>query len=68
MSNLTRLYYDDGSSRKRWHVRTKGKSQVVEYGRLGGSLRESKKSFKTPAEATKATEKLIAKKKREGYF
>jgi len=67
MSDLKRFYFDDGSSRKRWQVRVKGKSQIVEYGRLGASLRESKKSFKTPAEAAEKTEKLIAKKKREGY-
>lgn len=68
MSILRRFYFDDGSSRKRWHVEVKGKSQHVAYGRLTGALRESKKSFKSPAEAEKETEKLIAKKKREGYI
>lgn len=67
MADYKRFYFDDGKSRKRWHVQVKGKSQIVEYGRLGGSLRESKKSFKSPAEAKSQTEKLIAKKKREGY-
>ena len=68
MSDVRRFFFDDGSSRKRWHVKTKGKSQLVEYGRLGGSLRESKKSFKSPAETKQQTEKLIAKKQREGYI
>lgn len=67
MPDLHRFYFDDGKSRKRWHVQTKGKSQIVGYGRLGGSLRESKKSFKSPKEAAEQTEKLIAKKVREGY-
>ena len=68
MSSLRRFYFDDGSSRKRWHVTLSGKSQVVEYGRLGGALRESKKTFKTPQEAADQTEKLIAAKKRAGYI
>ena len=68
MADFRRFYFDDGKSRKRWHVQTKGKSQIVEYGRLGGSLREAKKSFKSPSEANEQTEKLIAKKKREGYI
>ena len=67
MSDLRRFYFDDGSSRKRWQVQAKAKSQLVEYGRLSGSLRESKKTFKSPSEAAAQTEKLIAKKKREGY-
>jgi len=67
MPDLRRFYFDDGYSRKRWHVQMKGKAQVVQYGRLGGSLRESKKSFKTPAEAAEKTEKLIASKSRDGY-
>ncbi len=67
MSTFRRFYFDDGKSRKRWHVRTRGKTQIVEYGRLGGSLRESKKLFKSPSEAAEQAEKLTAKKKREGY-
>ena len=68
MPNLRRFYFDDGSSRKRWHVQSKGKLQIVEYGRIGGSLRESKKSFKSPREAAASTETLIASKKRGGYI
>lgn len=68
MSNLRQFFFDDGSSRKRWHVQTRGKSQIVHFGRLGGALRESKKSFKSPAEASEQTEKLIAKKRRERYI
>jgi predicted DNA-binding WGR domain protein len=63
-----KLYFDDGTSRKRWHVRLSGKTQFVEFGKLGGALRESKKTFKTPKEAAAATDKLIAAKKREGYI
>lgn len=68
MPDPRRFYFDDGASRKRWQVQISGKSQVVQYGRLGAALRESKKSFKSPAEATTQTEQLIAKKVREGYM
>ncbi|MCA9068863.1 MAG: SMI1/KNR4 family protein, partial [Planctomycetaceae bacterium] len=68
MSNTTRFYFDDGSSRKRWHVRLNGKSQVVEFGRLGAALRESKRTFRTLDEARISTDKLIAAKKRAGYI
>lgn len=63
-----RFYFDDGASRKRWKIQLSGKTQIVEFGRLGGALRESKKSFKTPKEAVAATEKQIVAKKREGYI
>ncbi len=68
MSDLRRFYFDDGKSRKRWHVQQTGKRQIVHFGRLGGSLQESQKSFQSPAEAKEQTEKLIAKKRREGYL
>ncbi|OAI54635.1 hypothetical protein AYO47_09910, partial [Planctomyces sp. SCGC AG-212-M04] len=68
MGFLKRFYFDDGASRKRWHVRLTGKSQVVEYGRLGSPLRETKKAFASPGEALASTEKLVAAKKREGYI
>jgi len=68
MSELRRFFFDDGCSRKRWQVRLRGKSQIVQYGRLGGSLRESCKAFKTPTEASARTDKLIATKKRDGYI
>jgi predicted DNA-binding WGR domain protein len=66
-STPRRFFFDDGSSRKRWHVTVTGKSQLVQYGKLGGSLREAKKAFKSPAEAIAMTDKLIATKVREGY-
>ena len=65
---MRRFYFDNGSSRKRWQVGVKGKSQIVAYGRLTGSLRESRKTFMSAAEAKETTEKLIARKKREGYI
>ncbi len=64
---FVRLYFDDGRSRKRWQVRTKGKTQTVRYGRLTGQMRVSEKSFSSPATARQDTEQLIAKKCREGY-
>jgi predicted DNA-binding WGR domain protein len=67
MSDVRRFFLDDGSARKQWHLQVKGKSQIVRFGRLGGSLREARKSFQTPAEVVAESEKLIAAKKREGY-
>src|SRR5262245_6922563 len=67
MSDVRRFFFDDGTSRKRWHVQVQGKSHIVQFGRLGGSLKESRKSFETPAEAAKKSEELVAAKKREGY-
>jgi len=68
MSDLRRFYFDDGKSRKRWHVDVRGKTQTVEYGKLGGSLKESTKLFQSPTAAVEQTAKLIANKKREGYI
>ena len=65
---MRRFFFDNGTSRKRWQVQVKGKTQHVAYGRLTGALRESKKTFKSPKEAADQTEKLIAKKRREGYI
>lgn len=65
---VRRFYFDDGASRKRSQIEVKGKSQRVRYGRLTGTLRESKKSFKSPKEAAKERYKLTAKRKREGYI
>lgn len=68
MPEHRRFYFDDGNSRKRWHIEVRGKSQFVRFGRLGGSLRESKKTYGSPAERARETDKLIAKKRREGYI
>ena len=67
MAESRRLYFDDGTSRKRWQITVTGKTQTTRYGKLWGSLRESEKSFESPAEAKRNSEKLIAKKIRQGY-
>ncbi len=68
MATTRRLFFDDGRSRKGWQVEQKGRTQTVRFGRLGGSLRESQKQFASPKAAAADTEKLIAKKLREGYI
>jgi len=65
---MRRFYFDDGKSRKRWHVKVKGKAQIVAYGRLAGKHSVIEKPFKSPKEAVEQTDKLIAKKKRDGYI
>ncbi len=62
-----RFYFDDGKSRKRWQITQTGKSVATRYGRLTGALRESKKVTKSPGEAQKLFNQLIAEKLREGY-
>lgn len=62
-----RFYFDDGKSRKRWQVTQSGKTVVTQFGRLTGTLRESKKVAKAPAEAQKFLEQLVIEKLREGY-
>jgi len=64
---LRKFFFDDGKSRKRWQILTKSQNQVINYGRLWGSLRESRKTYRSPAEAKAASAKLIAKKVRAGY-
>ncbi|MCR9197670.1 MAG: ankyrin repeat domain-containing protein [Planctomycetaceae bacterium] len=67
MAEPRQFYFDDGKSRKRWQIATKGKSHTVKYGRLTGALRESKKTFESAAAARADAEKLTSKKLRDGY-
>lgn len=62
-----RFYFDDGKSRKRWQITQSGKSVATQFGRLTGELRESKKAAKSPGEAQKIVDQLVAEKLREGY-
>lgn len=67
MVTTRRFYFDDGKSRKRWLVTQSGKSITTQFGRLTGTLRESKKVAKSPAEAQKLFDQLITEKLRDGY-
>ena len=60
--------YDDGSSRKYWNVSLKGKSQIVEYARVGSKSKSKTKTFSSPSDAKTATEKLIDSKLSSGYI
>ena len=62
-----RFYFDDGKSRKRWQIIQTGKSVATQFGRLTGTLRESKKIAKSPADAQKLFDQLVTEKLREGY-
>jgi len=63
-----RFFFDDGKSRKRWHVQQHGNEVIVHFGRLGGSLRESKTSFQSSTEAQEKIAQFIAAKRRAGYI
>lgn len=56
MAELRRFFFDDGSSRKRWHIQQRGKQQIVHAGRLGRTLKESATAFPSPAEARLSVE------------
>lgn len=62
-----RFYFDDGKSRKRWQITQTGKSIATQFGRLTGTLRESKKVTKSASEAQNLFDQLVMEKLREGY-
>ncbi|MEZ6136112.1 MAG: ankyrin repeat domain-containing protein [Pirellulaceae bacterium] len=62
-----RFYFDDGKSRKRWQITQTGKSVTTQFGRLTGKLRASKRISRSPVEAQKLLDQLVAEKLREGY-
>ena len=62
-----RFFFDDGSSRKQWQITQRGSKQTVAYGRIGGKLRSTEKSFDSPAEARSTTQSLIESKLGSGY-
>ncbi|NMH87826.1 leucine-rich repeat domain-containing protein [Flavivirga algicola] len=53
---------------KLWKIETKGKSHIVEYGKVDGKLRKNKKTFKTEEACEKDAEKLIKSKIKGGYI
>jgi len=61
------LEFSDGKSAKFWKISVRGKTQTVNYGRLGTTGQKKTKQFETPAAAKQASEKLIEAKKKKGY-
>ena len=61
------FHFTDGGSQKFWAVEVQGKSFTVQFGRLGTTGQQQKKTFKSEAEAQKAADKLITEKTRKGY-
>ena len=59
--------YADGKSFKFWKVDLQGTDVVTKYGRIGSEGQETTKSFKSPADAQKAYDKLVAEKLGKGY-
>ena len=62
-----RFFFDDGSSRKQWQISQRGSKHTVAYGRIGGKLRSTEKSFDSPADARSKTQSLIESKLGAGY-
>jgi predicted DNA-binding WGR domain protein len=59
--------FSEGSSNKFWAIEVNGKSQTVNYGRVGTNGQTQTKEFGSEAEAIKASDKLIAEKLKKGY-
>ncbi len=57
----------DQSHQKFWTVKRSGASLTTEWGRIGSKGQSQKKSFATPAAATKAEQSQVAEKVSKGY-
>ena len=64
---MRQFKYSDNKSHKFWNIEQSGKSYTVEYGRVGSKGQSKTKDYGSEAEATKAYEKIIAEKVKEGY-
>jgi len=67
MAAIRRFFFDDGSSRKRWQIHTRGKKLIIQYGRIGASLRSTDKMFESPKAARDAAASAVAAKLDSGY-
>lgn len=61
------LVFTDDRSNKFWRARTRGKTLIVNYGRIGSDGQESTKDFDSAAEAAAALDKQANEKRRKGY-
>lgn len=59
--------YADGKSFKFWKIEVQGTDVVTQYGRIGTTGQETRKSFGSPADAQKEHDKLVSEKTRKGY-
>lgn len=61
------LTYEDGTSKKFWHVQTDGSRVTVTFGRIGTAGQSQTKAYPTPADAEKEAAKQAASKMKKGY-
>lgn len=61
------LTYEDGTSKKFWHVQTDGSQVTVTFGRIGTAGQSQTKAYPTPADAEKEAAKQAASKMKKGY-
>lgn len=59
--------YADGKSFKFWKIEVQGTDVVTQYGRIGATGQETRKSFESLAAAQKEHDKLVSEKTRKGY-
>jgi len=57
----------EGTSNKFWEVFHEGSEMTTRYGKIGTDGRSTTKTYDSPEKATEETEKIIAKKIKEGY-
>lgn len=59
--------YADGKSFKFWKIEVQGTDVVTQYGRIGTTGQETRKSFESLPAAQKEHDKLVSEKTRKGY-
>jgi len=64
---MRRFEFSDGKSNKFWEIDLEGDSFTVRYGRIGTDGQSSTKTYRSPEEASKQADKLIASKTKKGY-
>lgn len=67
LATMARYEMIDGTSRKFWEIRLKGKTFEVRFGRIGTEGQSQTKSFSSPAQARAAHDKLVEEKTKKGY-
>jgi len=64
---MPRYEYSEGTSNKFWEIELAGTSYTSKWGRIGGSMSSSTKSYGDAAAARKEYDKLVNEKVRKGY-
>jgi len=64
---MPRYEYSEGTSNKFWEIELSGTAYTSKWGRIGGSMSSSTKSYGDAAAARKEYDKLVNEKVKKGY-